>query len=79
MHNFTEMTNEFLARQAAIQLQNPNEIAFIIGQLIASLSTCVRYACAARALADEKRHVLVRILEALDPILKQVSRKKASA
>jgi 3-deoxy-D-manno-octulosonic-acid transferase len=78
MHNFTEMTREFLARKAAIQLQSENEIAFTVGQMLTAPEIRVRYACEARALADEKRHVLVKILEALEPLLKPLSQKKVA-
>lgn len=69
MHSFSEVAPEFIAHQAAIPLHNANEIAFTVNRLLASPETRERYVYAARILAEQKRHVLDKVLEALKPWL----------
>jgi len=71
MHNFAGIAHEFMTQQAAIPLQNANEIAFTINRLLISPEARERYAYAARMLAEDKRHVLDKVLEALKPWLEQ--------
>jgi len=65
MRNFSAIAREFTRRQAALQLQNANELVFAIERLLEAPHERLLYATAARALADEKRNVLDRVLEAL--------------
>jgi 3-deoxy-D-manno-octulosonic-acid transferase len=66
----TEMTKEFLNQQAAIQLQNGNELAFTLERLFSDPDESARYAQTARILADQKRHVLDQVMHALEPWLR---------
>ncbi|MDX2027523.1 MAG: 3-deoxy-D-manno-octulosonic acid transferase [Alphaproteobacteria bacterium] len=70
MHNFSDMAREFTNNQAALPLQSANEIVFTIDRLLTSPETRDRYAYAARVLADQKRHILDQIMDALKPWLK---------
>jgi 3-deoxy-D-manno-octulosonic-acid transferase len=67
MYNFSSVAREFVNKSAAIQLQGSNELAFTIERLLASGGERAQYTAAARALADQKRHVLDEVLQALTP------------
>jgi len=69
MFNFTEITQEFLRAQAAIQLKHDNEIAFNVDRLLSDVNEREHRARAARYLADQKRYVLDQIVMELDPLL----------
>ncbi len=58
-----------LSRYAAIQLKNGDEIEHAVNRLLSELETRESLAVAARALALEKRHVLDKVMEALEPWL----------
>lgn len=77
MHNFLEVTREFLQQRAALQIQNANELSFVIDRLLTNASDRTDYAQNARRLADQKHHILDQILETLEPWLKLVVRKAA--
>jgi 3-deoxy-D-manno-octulosonic-acid transferase len=69
MHNFSTVAQEFTRQHAAIQLQGANELGFALQRLLAAKGERLKYAAAARMLADQKRHVLEKIVEALRPWL----------
>ena len=69
MHNFLEMAREFTRQQAAIQLQNANELAFTINRLLSDPNERTQFAIRGRGLADQKRHVLDQVLEVIEPWL----------
>jgi len=69
MRNFSEIAGEFTREQAAIQLQNGNELVFTIERLLTNSGERIRAAQNARMLADQKRHILDQIMDALRPAL----------
>lgn len=69
MHTVSEVAGEFAANHAAIRLNGENEIPGAIEKLLTSPEARERMAAAARALAEQKRHVLDEVLEALGPWL----------
>jgi len=73
MHNFSAIAREFTRQQAAIQLQGEGEIAFTVDRLLSSEGEKMKYATAARILADQKRHVIDQVADALAPWLGQRS------
>ncbi len=77
MRSFSEIASEFLHNQAAIQLQSGNELSFTIDRLLRAQDEKMKYAQMAQILAEQKRHVLDRVLLALDPWLAISSRKAA--
>jgi 3-deoxy-D-manno-octulosonic-acid transferase len=77
MHNFSEITREFTQQQAARQIQNANEMSFVIDRLLADPIERTKYAQNARRLADQKSHVLDQILEVLEPWLKPTAQRAA--
>lgn len=77
MHNFSAIAREFTRKNAAIQLQGTNELAFTIERLLSSEGERAQYSAAARALADEKRHVLDEVLNALAPWLATAAKQAA--
>ncbi|HEU0118461.1 MAG TPA: 3-deoxy-D-manno-octulosonic acid transferase [Alphaproteobacteria bacterium] len=77
MYNFQEIAREFTHQKAAIQLQNANEIAFTVDRLLSNPNERLQFSIGARALADQKRHVLDQILQALEPWLKTDTRRAA--
>lgn len=76
-HNFAEIAREFVREQAALQLQGPDELAFTVDRLLANPGERTRLAQAARILAEQKRNVLERVIEALDPWLRPESKRAA--
>jgi 3-deoxy-D-manno-octulosonic-acid transferase len=66
MYKNSEIAREFLFAQAALQLQNDNEIAFAVDRLLTDAPEREKRAQAARLLADQKRHVLDQIVRELD-------------
>ena len=70
MYNFSEIAREFTFSQAAIQIQNANEIAFTVNRLLTQPENRLRRVQAARLLADQKRHVLDQIIAEFDPWLR---------
>jgi 3-deoxy-D-manno-octulosonic-acid transferase len=77
MYNFSEIAQEFTRHQAALQLQHANELGFTIDRLLSNPNEKTQLAIAARALADQKRHILDETLGALDPWLKNPTSKAA--
>jgi 3-deoxy-D-manno-octulosonic-acid transferase len=70
MFNFAEVAREFVLVDAARQLQHDNELAFAIDFLLSDPAERSNRAYAARVLADQKRHVVDRIIVELEPWLK---------
>ncbi|MFY9287722.1 MAG: 3-deoxy-D-manno-octulosonic acid transferase [Alphaproteobacteria bacterium] len=77
MYNFAEMAKEFVRHQAGIQLQSGNEIAFTLERLLSNTNERLQFTISARALADQKRHVLDQTVDALEPWLKPNAKKAA--
>jgi 3-deoxy-D-manno-octulosonic-acid transferase len=71
MFNFSEITREFLSRRAAMQAQNADELGSVLDRLLANAEERVSYARNAGLLAEEKRHVLDDVLQALKPWLEK--------
>jgi 3-deoxy-D-manno-octulosonic-acid transferase len=69
MFNFAEMARAFARGNAAIQLQGANELAFTLERFLKTPGERAAYAQAARLLADQKRHVLNEVMDALAPWL----------
>ncbi len=69
MYNFSAIAREFTRQKAAIQLQGFNELTFTLDRLLGDKAEKLKYAGAAKMLADQKRHVLDQIVEALRPWL----------
>ncbi len=76
MQNFSEITHEFMLNQAALQLQNANELSFSLNRLLNSAEERAKYAQNARILADEKHHILDQIMVELRPWLNMPPRRK---
>jgi len=74
MYNFSEIAREFTRKNAAIQLNAGNEIAFTVDRLLATPSERGRLSMTARNLAEQKRHVLDEVCEALAPWLDPAKR-----
>jgi len=74
MFNFSEITREFLHQRAAVQVQGANELGFTLKHLLADAEERNNLSRNAKLLADEKRHVLGDILQALEPWLRQGAR-----
>ena len=70
MHNFSAITREFIAADAAIQLQNANEIAFAVDRLLTHDAERERLVQAARLLADQKRSIINQIITEMAPWIK---------
>jgi 3-deoxy-D-manno-octulosonic-acid transferase len=77
MHNFSAIAQEFVRHNAAIQLRGANELSFIIDRLLNYPGERTKFTTAARALADEKRHVLEQTVDVLAPWLAGVTKKAA--
>jgi len=77
MHNFSEISREFIHHQAAIQLQSANELAFTLDRLFADNVDRMRLAQAARLLAEQKRSILEHIIGELEPWLHAAARNAA--
>lgn len=73
MFNFADITREFLFRRAAIQLQHANEIGFTVNRLLTDATEREDFTRNAILLADDKRHVLNDILQAVTPWLPKVT------
>jgi 3-deoxy-D-manno-octulosonic-acid transferase len=71
MFNFLEITREFLSRDAAMQVQNADELGSVLDRLLADADERAGYAHNAGLLAEEKRHVLDDVLQALKPWLEK--------
>ncbi len=71
MYNFSEVAREFIVEQAAVQLQNANEIAFTVDRLLDPSDERDRRVQAARLLADQKRYILDQIIVEMEPWLKR--------
>ncbi len=71
MYNFSEICHEFVAGNAALQIQHSNEISFAVNRLLANTEERNRRAQAAQLLANRKRHILDQIIAELDPWLRQ--------
>jgi 3-deoxy-D-manno-octulosonic-acid transferase len=69
MHNFSDIAREFIAKDAAIPLRHPNELATIVGRLLGASDERARIANAAHTLVDEKHAVLDTVIAALLPWL----------
>lgn len=67
MHNFSEIAREFVIQQAALQLPGGNELAYTIDRFLSSPAERGKYVQSAKLLADQKRHVLDQVTEALKP------------
>ena len=70
MHNFSEITREFLSAQAAVALTGDAEIAFTVNRLLAHPEERERRTQAAHLLAEQKRHILDQIVTELEHWLK---------
>jgi 3-deoxy-D-manno-octulosonic-acid transferase len=77
MYNFLAMAKEFARQKAAIQLRDENELIETIGRLLNSTGERIALVTAARLLAEEKRHVLDKIVATLAPWLDAAVRKAA--
>jgi 3-deoxy-D-manno-octulosonic-acid transferase len=63
------LAQEFLRAQAALQLNNGNEIAFAVDRLLTQPDERKKLAQTARLLADNKRVILDHIVAELSPFL----------
>jgi 3-deoxy-D-manno-octulosonic-acid transferase len=70
MYNFTEVTHEFIAGNAILQIQHDNEISYAVNRLLTQPEERNRRAQAAQLLANRKRHILDQIIAELDPWLR---------
>jgi 3-deoxy-D-manno-octulosonic-acid transferase len=77
MNNFSTIAREFVQKNAAIKLKNAAELAATVERLLHNFGERISYANAARELAEQKRHVLDEVLEALTPQLDMVAKKAA--
>jgi 3-deoxy-D-manno-octulosonic-acid transferase len=77
MENFAAMAKEFLSQHAAVQIQNENEIGFMVEHLLTHADERARYVLDAQVLADRKRHLLEDVLTMLRPWLDIPTRKAA--
>ena len=69
VYNCAEIAQEFVHRQAALQLNHANELAFTVQRLLTEPVAARILADNARTLAAEKAHVLPAILAELTPWL----------
>jgi 3-deoxy-D-manno-octulosonic-acid transferase len=69
MHNFAAMAQEFVANKAALQVQNGDELTGAVERLLADKTARDSLASAAKTLADEKHHVIERVMNELRPWL----------
>jgi 3-deoxy-D-manno-octulosonic-acid transferase len=71
MTNFAEIADELLVHHAALQVHSTNELALRLEQLLAAPEGMLALANVARALAEQKRGVLVEVLRLLSPWLER--------
>jgi 3-deoxy-D-manno-octulosonic-acid transferase len=77
MFNFAEMAREFTRGNAAIQLNGAGELLFTLERFLKAPEERAMYAQAARLLADQKRHVLDQVMDALAPWLDAPAKRAA--
>ncbi|MGE3623329.1 MAG: 3-deoxy-D-manno-octulosonic acid transferase [Bdellovibrionales bacterium] len=77
MHNFSAIAQEFVQRQAAVQLRESDRLSPALLRFLKTPEERAGYARAAHELADEKQHVLDDILAALSPWLSPAESKAA--
>ena len=70
MYNFSEVAREFIANQAAVQVEDVQGIAPVVDRLWMDLAERDRQTRAAQLLADQKRTILSRIMIEMAPLLK---------
>lgn len=71
MFNFSEIEKEFMSRQAALSVPSGDDIAPAVHRLLQETDLRGRQAQAARLLAEEKRSILGRIINEMNPWLKR--------
>ncbi len=69
MHDFAEIKREFVDHHAALALRHANEIVFTVDRLLRAPEARIQLAHAARELADAKRHILDKVMDAVKPWL----------
>lgn len=77
MYNFSEITQEFKNKQAALILSATDELPAAIDRLLSSPDICASYAKAASRLAEQKTELIDKVLEALEPWLVSSSKNAA--
>ncbi len=70
MYNFSEISREFLSAQAAVALTQDYEIAATVDHLLTDSAARENLAQAARLLAEEKRHIIDKIIIEMEPWLR---------
>jgi 3-deoxy-D-manno-octulosonic-acid transferase len=77
MFNFAEMAREFMERGAALQVRDSDALAVALERWLGNEAERAGYAEAARALAEQKRHVMDLVLAELRPWLAAPERDAA--
>ncbi len=70
MFNFSEVAREFIANNAAVQVEDAQGISPVVDRLWMDLAERDRQTRAAQLLADQKRTILSRIMIEMAPFLK---------
>lgn len=76
MFNFSAITSEFKQHEAALQLNGGNELSYTVERLLRNPAELTRMTQNAHILADEKQHVIDRIIDLLRPILADLDTSK---